>query len=63
MAADVRLDVSYVTSFHSPLAEDSHMTKLDVSVVGFILGPVKMDLVERAADTWEQYARSWRGCL
>lgn len=62
-AADVRLDVSYVTSFHSPLAEESHMTKLGISVVGSRLCPVKTDLVERAADSWGQYTLSWRGCL
>ena len=63
MAAEVRLDVSGVASFHNPLAEEGHMTKLGISVVGSILCPVKMDLVERAADNWEQYTLSRRGCL
>lgn len=39
MAVDVSLSVLYVTSFHGPLAEDSHITKPDVIVMGSILCP------------------------
>lgn len=50
-------------TFHSPLAEESHMTKPDVSVMGSVLCPVKMGLVERAPNNWEQqHSLLWKGC-